>query len=69
MRVLHVLQVFVMGSLDGQQSDRKCKMKFDPLELEVSVEKANKHIEYFNKQDIRRTKEKLAYNETSFNYL
>ena len=36
--------VCTMESLDGQQN-RQRKMKFEPIELEVLVEEANKHLD------------------------
>lgn len=32
---------FPMESLDGEQSDRKCRINFNPMKLEVLVEEVN----------------------------
>ena len=40
---------------EGEQSDRKRKVKFNAMELEVLVEEANKHVVELQQRNINNT--------------
>ncbi len=60
MRLLHALLVFTMENL-GEQSDRKRKMKFEAMELEVLVEEANKHIAELQQRNLNITRRNVIW--------
>ena len=60
-RVLSVLQVSSMESLDGKQNHCKSKIKLKPMELEVLVEEPINIVLSYGKKNLNITKRNAAW--------